>query len=60
VAYVEAGADLIFPEAITSLDEYAQIKDADGNWNVVNDEKVQVGQGPTDHVYMLFYIKENS
>jgi ubiquitin C-terminal hydrolase len=39
---------------------YAQIKDADGNWIIVNDDKVQQGQGPTDNVYMLFYIKENS
>jgi len=28
VAYVEAGADMIFPEAMTSLDEYRKVKQA--------------------------------
>jgi len=36
---------------------YAQIKDADGKWNIVNDEKIQPGQGPAEHIYMLFYVK---
>jgi len=36
---------------------YAQIKDADGNWNIVNDEKIQSGHGPPDHIYMLFYYR---
>ncbi|MDV2888244.1 isocitrate lyase/phosphoenolpyruvate mutase family protein, partial [Alkalihalophilus pseudofirmus] len=28
VAYVEAGADMIFPEAMKTLDEYRKFKDA--------------------------------